>query len=567
MEAMRTSDVRIAVLAGCLLVNPALAQNDAASWYRQGVDRQRAGDLNGALDSYSRVLALDAGNVAARSNRGAALARLGRYDEAIADYTVALQSAPAQAVPFLRRNLALADYKSGRLSEAAPILLELHRALPDDRNLTLLAADCLLQLGEPAKALELLEPLAAGAASGQAASGQAASGQAASDQALDKGVAYALGTAYLKVGKTAEAQRILDPILKDDASPEGRYALALAAFTSGDYPAAVRAFQRALALGPDLPHIQSYYGQALVYTGDPDGALEAFGKQLAADANDFDANFQAGMILSRRKAYGEAEKLLRKAVVLRPGSLVARFGLADTVLHAGRAGEAVPLLAGVLRESPDYGPAHARLGDAYASLNRTADAERERALAARYTPKAQMAGLRVGAQAPRLTLARADGSGSVQIAGPEPGKPTVLVFGSYSCPNFRKAAPVLNQLSKAMAGEAAFLQVYIREAHATDQWQSTINEREHVELAPVTSAAQKGEYAMMCQRNLHLSFASAVDSMDDAAEKAYDAWPSRAYVVGRDGTVLYSTALIEEEFDGARFEQAVRAAVHSRGGK
>ncbi len=519
-----------------------LCAQDAATLYRQGVDQQRAGDLVGASKTYAQVLALDGNNIAARSNRGAALSGLGRYDEAIGEYQTALKGVPAQAIPFLRRNLALAYYKSGRLSEASPLLLDLHASLPDDRNLTLLAADCFLQQGEPTRALTLLEPLA-------------------TDAAGDKALAYALGTAYLKVGRTTDAQRVLDPILKDDSSPEGRYAMAMAVFTSGDYPSAVRAFERAIELKPDLPHIQSYYGQSLVFTGDPDGALAAFRKQLDDDPNDYDANLQSGLILTRRKQNSEAEALLRKALTLRPNSLMAKFGVAQAVLAQGRTAEARPLFEALVKESPTYGAAHGKLAEVYTKSGRPADAAKEAALASKYTPKAQASGLPAGKRAPRMVLTRADNSGTVEITAPETGKPTVLVFGSYSCPNFRKAAPVLNELSQTLGKQISFLQVYIREAHSTEQWQSTVNERDHVALAPVTSAAQKGEYAMMCQRSLHLKFPAVVDTLDDAAEKAYDAWPSRVYVLSKDGLILYSSALIEEEFDAAAIEKAVRAAV------
>src|SRR5260370_39493964 len=121
---------------------------------------------------------------------------------------------------------------------------------------------------------------------------------------------------------------------------------------------------------------------------------------------------------------------------------------------------------------------------------------------------------------PGCDLAGSNG-GRVRIYSPLAGKPTVLVFGSYSCPNFRTAAPVLNAMAQEYAGKAGFLLVYIREAHATDQWQSTINEREQIQLAPAASAEQKHEYAAMCQRKLHLQFPSAVDGLDNAAEKAY----------------------------------------------
>jgi tetratricopeptide (TPR) repeat protein len=530
-----------------VLCSSALAQ-DAASLYRQGVDRQRQGDLAGAAGLYKKSLDLDATNVAARSNRGAALAGLGRYDEAIPEYQQALKNAPAQVRPMLQRNLALAWYKSGRIDEAAPLLMALHEAQPDNRETTLLASDCLLQLGEPVKALALLEPLAA-------------------DAAQDKALAYVLGTAYLKAGRTAEAQRVLDPLLKDETSPEGRYALGVAMFTSGDYPSAVKALERAIQLDPKLPRVQSFYGQALIFTGDPDAALAAFAKQLETDPNDYDANYQSGLIFARRNRPGEAEARLRRAVTLRPKSAGARLAFGEALMANAKWTEARAELEGAVREWPEFGAAHSKLGEVYAKAGLKNDAAREKALGGKYAVKEDAApqpGLKNGTPAPRMRLAKSAGAGDLEIAAPEKGKATVLVFGSYSCPNFRKAAPVLNELSQTLAKQVSFLQVYIREAHSTEQWQSTVNERENVQLAPVSSAGQKQEYAMLCQRKLHLRFPAVVDGLDDAAEKAYQAWPSRVYVLSADGHVQYSSALTEEDFDRNALEAAIRSVSPGR---
>ncbi len=537
-------------LAGSLVIVLALAASaqDAQTLYRQGVDRQQQGDLAGAAGLYKESLKLDGTNIAARSNLGAALAGLGQYDEAIPEYRQALKAAPEQARPYLQRNLALAYYKSGRLQEAAPLLIAVHEAQPANRDATLLAADCLLQLGEPAKSLALLEPIAA-------------------DAANDKGLAYVLGIVYLKTGRTSDAQRVLDPILKDTSSAEGNYALGMAMFTSGDYPSAMKAFERAIDLNPSLPHLNAYYGLALVFTGDPDAALTAFGKQLAADPNDYDANFESGLILSRRGRYAEAEPLLRRAALLRPNSVEVLVALADGLIGQNQGAAARKELEAAVRQWPEFGAAHARLADVYTKAGLTAEASRERSLAARYTAKTSgitEAGPKLGTPAPRLQLARADGSGLVNATSPESGKPVVLVFGSYTCPNFRKASAALNQLSERFGGQASFLLVYIREAHATDSWQSTINEREHVQIAPAASVEQKRDYAMMCQRKLSLRFPAVVDGLDNAAERAYAAWPSRVYVISAGGVVRYSSGLTEEEFDRAALESAIQSVISSR---
>jgi tetratricopeptide (TPR) repeat protein len=538
-ERTRTAFILFVLL---LSLTPSLPAQDSAALYRQGVDLQRAGDLPGAVDAYRKCLAADPGNIAAHSNLGAALAGLGRYDEAIPEYDKAIASAPEQVKTVLQRNLALAYFKSGRLQEAVPILTALYHASPANHETALLAADGLLQLGEPAKALALLEPLAPEAGS-------------------DKALAYALGIAYLKTGKTADAQRTLDPLLKDDRSPEGQYALGMAMFSAGDYPSALKALRRAIELNPKLPHVESFYGQALLLTGDPDEALEAFGKQLAADPNDYDANYESAQILQRRGADAEALPLLRRAVMLRPKSYGARLALADALTATKQTSEARAQLESLVKESPELGAAHERLAKLYASAGLKTEATREQTLAAKYAPKPEATGNgpAIGGPAPKFVLAQSEGGGSTAI--PSPGKPTVLVFGSYTCPNFRKASPVLNEMAEKLGARATFLQVYIREAHAEGQWQSTINEREKVELEPASTMEQKHDYAMMCQRKLHLRFPAVVDGLDNAAEKAYAAWPSRVFVIDAVGRVRYSSGLLEEEFDRAAFEKAVLSAI------
>ena len=53
-----------------------------------------------------------------------------------------------------------------------------------------------------------------------------------------------------------------------------------ALFESGNYPAAVKEFSRAVELNSKLPQLQSYYGRALLNTGDPVGAAAASGRRL-----------------------------------------------------------------------------------------------------------------------------------------------------------------------------------------------------------------------------------------------------------------------------------------------
>ena len=258
-----------------------------------------------------------------------------------------------------------------------------------------------------------------------------------------------------------------------------------------------------------MPSLQSYYGQALLFTGDADGATEAFRKELAANPNDFDANFQLASILAHRGKPAEARPLLERAVQVRPGSLEAR----DALANGFRANQARA------RPTPASPPARRRPSIGTLDLSR-------------------------------------------------PAKPIVLVFGSYTCPKLRSSAADLKRLAEHYRDRVDFRLVYIREAHAEggaeSQWQSTINVKEGISLAPARTLPEKQDHAALCLRKLDLPFPAVVDGMDGAAETAYQAWPSRLYLVGRDGKVAFDTRLGELDFRPSELEAAIREILAKR---
>jgi hypothetical protein len=64
---------------------------------------------------------------------------------------------------------------------------------------------------------------------------------------------------------------------------------------------------------------------------------------------------------------------------------------------------------------------------------------------------------------------------------------------------------------------------------------------------------------------LDLPFPAVVDGMDGTAETAYQAWPSRLYLVGRDGKVAFQTRLGELDFQPAELRAAIREMLAKRG--
>src|SRR5450432_3041663 len=86
---------------------------------KEAEEAQQAGDLDRAVRAYQAIIAKYPNIPEIRSNLGAALAGIGRYTDAIAQYKAALQLKPD---PLVRLNLALAYYKADDLLPAVEAL-------------------------------------------------------------------------------------------------------------------------------------------------------------------------------------------------------------------------------------------------------------------------------------------------------------------------------------------------------------------------------------------------------------------------------------------------------------
>jgi tetratricopeptide (TPR) repeat protein len=528
--------------------SPAVAGSQVASDPMSVVQRafqlQQAGDYAAAVDAYRAFLKLRPDEAGAHSNLGACLVKLGRYAEAIEEYQKAEKLLPGE--PRIGMNLALAYQKNGRVGEAVRKLAALHAEKPEERQITLLLADCNLQLGEYDQVIELLQSMER-------------------EDPTDLATAYMLGTALIRRQRIAEGQVLLDRILRNGDSAEARFLLGTQLFESGDYPAAVKELAGAIELNPKLPQLQSFYGLALLNTGDPVGAAAAFRRELEENPNEYASNLALGQILIASKKYNEALPLIEAALLRRPESIEAGLALGQCLNGTWRLQEARERLEAVTRADPASLEAHHELLSVYTRLHLDIEATRERAAVNRLEREASAkeGGPQINGLAPDFGLPKLGQKHQVRLSDFRGKTPVVLVFGSYSCPNFRYAAGPLNTLFGQYGAQAAFLLVYIREAHATDDWQSTQNTREGITVAPALTIQVREDHAAMCTRELHLKFPALVDGMDGLVEAAYAAWPSRAFVIGRDGRVRYSTRLSQQEFHAEEMEKVLRAAIAS----
>src|SRR5262245_37479490 len=253
---------------------------DAESAFAEATRLHQSGDLEGAIRGYQAILASHPERGDVRSNLGAAFARLGRYEEAIAQYKQAL--AQDKRNQTIRYNLALAYYKAAWFTEAAGELLSVISSISKDqsewRSAVMVLADCQVRLGEYKKVIELLSPL---------------EGTFGSDRVF----AYLLGSALISDNQIAKGQVLIDRIFRAEDSAEAHILIGSILLLADDKHGALKEFQRALELNPELPGLQTSIGRTLMRLGDTDSAISAFKRELAVNNNDFESNLYLGILL------------------------------------------------------------------------------------------------------------------------------------------------------------------------------------------------------------------------------------------------------------------------------
>ena len=116
--------------------------------------------------------------------------------------------------------------------------------------------------------------------------------------------------------------------------------------------------------------------------------------------------------------------------------------------------------------------------------------------------------------------------------------------------------------------DVQFLSIYIREAHPVDGWWlgkgafKTVIKLSRSKVAlnthDPTTIEERRKVAGQCEEALKYGIRTYVDEMDDAVNQTYAAWPTRLYLVGLDGKVVYGGGLGPFDFKPAVFEKAIK---------
>ncbi len=141
--------------------------------------------------------------------------------------------------------------------------------------------------------------------------------------------------------------------------------------------------------------------------------------------------------------------------------------------------------------------------------------------------------------APDFTLTTADGKGKLSLSQHRTKKPQVLVFGSFSCNRFRAQSGDVENVYRRYKDKVDFIAVYVREAHPTDGWALTFNERVGISFAQPRAFEDRRTVASTCCTSLKTTIPMVVDEIDDRAGIAYCGMPDRHYILDTKGRVAY----------------------------
>jgi tetratricopeptide (TPR) repeat protein len=160
-----------------------------------GRDEQANAKLHAALNLFDQTLAIRPQHAEARINRGDALAKLGRYDEALAIFTEQAAKDPSRLN--LRDRIAYILEKQGRPQEAVEVYRRFLAANPRSSQAHLRLGQLLIRTHHPADAAPELE-------------------QYLSSASRDTATMAALGELYLQLGRWDDARRWFNAALQID---------------------------------------------------------------------------------------------------------------------------------------------------------------------------------------------------------------------------------------------------------------------------------------------------------------------------------------------------------------
>ena len=394
------------------LLNQALAKNptDERGGILKGEVLWRGTqDLDGALASFKQVLAAKPKSASAHTSAIGILTEQKKTEEARAQFdqfkkvlpnhpdTLYLEAQYAfaakdykttreitarllKAMPDHPKVLELAgvtDFRDKRYVEAEASLAKALKGAPGLLVARQMLAQTYLRTGQPAKAIEVLQPLTDGkivdgnslALVGEAwlqlgenKKSEAAFTKAAQVAPNDPRVRTAAALAQVARGNAGDAVAQLESIAAEDKGPRADLALVSARLRQGDLAGALKAIDGLERKTPDRPVAANLRGRVLLLKGDTAGATAAFEAALAKDPNYFPSVSSMAAIELAAGKPDAARKRFEALLQAQPTNHQAALGLAELGSRTGAApDEIIKLLRNAVKANAGEAAPHIAL--------------------------------------------------------------------------------------------------------------------------------------------------------------------------------------------------------------
>ncbi len=113
----------------------------------------------------------------------------------------------------------------------------------------------------------------------------------------------------------------------------------------------------------------------------------------------------------------------------------------------------------------------------------------------------------------------------------------------------------MDKIHSRLKDRAEFIAVYIKEAHPSDGWKMSGNERVGIRIKQPELFEDRVKAAAQCCGALEMTIPMVIDSIDNRVGEAYSGFPDRLYVIDREGRIAFKSGRGPFGFIPAEMEQ------------
>lgn len=293
-----------------------------------------------------------------------------------ASQAIALLQPLASAQPPVRgaaRELGLAFYRTGKLLEAVQEFTQAETEDPSDLESVQLHGLALYRLGQPAAAIPYLQRVRQWMPHANADAN------------------YVLGLCYLNSQHFDDARKTFATQYGVSPDSAAAYLLLGNMLMKANLPEqAAIAAKHALQIDPKLPLAHFMVGEVDLFKSDADGALSEFEQERSINPGYASTYDRLGDVYTRLGKYQQAQESLTRALSLDLSSTGPFIQMGKVLLRRNDPQTAVMYLQHAEKMDPGNYITHTLLSQAYRSLGRTDDAEREIGIASKIHASSQL---------------------------------------------------------------------------------------------------------------------------------------------------------------------------------